>query len=167
MRLFRRLIERFKSIGKGLARTDHVTVKQSVGEPNMVLGGSDANTYKAQEGDSFLARGSEFSGVITHRGQRFVVDGQCSGMVRQTRRDSELLMNPGSNINGELHASSIQCQGRLSGQIKARDVVIGAKGSISGEVEYGTIEILGQLDTLKLTNRSYSEKTKTKGVTHI
>lgn len=133
----------------------------------MSLSARGSDFFKPRDEDTHIGKDGSFTGVVTHRGERLVVSGECVGSVMQTRRGAEVLLNSGACVNGIIQSTSVNSEGRVVGNISAMHVRIGEAGVMDGSVEYGTLEISGEIKSAVLKPRDYWSKAAAKGVTHI
>lgn len=100
---------------------------------NASLGGSG---FSGVDGNhdviAFVGEGVEFKGVISYQGT-VRIDGQLEGEIHT---NGVLLVGQGAVISAKVEASTIICQGRISGDIVAKEKIqLLAPGILDGSVK--------------------------------
>lgn len=102
--------------------------------------------------DTLIGKGARVQGDIEYQGGMHL-DGAVAGSVRSgPASDSTLSVSASGSIEGSVEVPNVLLEGRVKGDIRARErVVLGATARVEGDVYYGIIEmtvgaqILGKL----------------------
>ena len=87
-------------------------------------------------GQTVIGMDSEFKGAITSKGICRVI-GRMHGDITAT----ELILDIGSVMNGNIKSPTVQVQGTLIGNIAAENVSLSADAHVTGDIFYGSISM--------------------------
>lgn len=88
----------------------------------------------AEELINYLGPGNSIDGKIVLKGRTIVEGSFIKGEIYSTAKNSELVIGPGSEINGNIKSESIVLNGTMEGKISSRRVLIQENGVFVGEV---------------------------------
>jgi cytoskeletal protein CcmA (bactofilin family) len=128
--------------------------------------GKKTATGAATQIDSLIGKGTKVEGDVFFSGG-LRVDGEIHGKAIGETAPSTLVLSEYGVVNGRVEVTYLVANGRINGPVRATEFLeVQPKGSITGDVEYGMIEIQqgatidGSL--LHLTPKSAEEQGKTK-----
>lgn len=92
--------------------------------------------------DTLIGKGARVQGDIEYEGGMHL-DGAVAGSVRSgPAPDSTLSVSASGSIEGSVEVPNVLLEGRVKGDIRARErVVLGASARVEGDVYYGIIEM--------------------------
>lgn len=92
--------------------------------------------------DCLIGAGTKIVGDVTFQGG-LRVDGEICGNVRcEGDQHSTLVVSEHARIEGEIQVSHLVINGTVVGPVQATELLeLQAKARVTGDVEYGTIEI--------------------------
>ena len=119
--------------------------------------GDKKNKIKDSE-RSLISETVSIEGTINSSG---AID--VAGLVKGPVYSKELIVRDTGSITGTIEADDVEIHGHLDGKVTAQNIVIGAPGTVKGDIEFGNIlrtENGADIDGyIKKTNSSKSKLT--------
>ena len=119
--------------------------------------GDKKNKIKDSE-RSLISETVSIEGTINSSG---AID--VAGLVKGPVISKELIVRDTGSITGSIEADNVEIHGHLDGKVRAENIVIGASGTVKGDVEFGVnlkTENGADIDGyIKKTNSSKSKLT--------
>jgi cytoskeletal protein CcmA (bactofilin family) len=98
--------------------------------------GETASTQRIPSKPSIISEGFEFVGTITSQGTLNI-----AGIVKGKITANTVLIDIEGQVEGELNADMLMVKGRVLGDVKCRDLNIGPRALVDGNISYQNIHI--------------------------